>query len=98
MDDMKILFDTTAKEFDRKLIAKVGEVERTYARLMEKQKTMMIAFEIKYSNKIQQRLEYVEQLMENIAIEQARLAAGSGIIRVKSSLEDIMLPDRSQLN
>lgn len=98
MDDMKILFDTTAKEFDRKLIAKVGEVERTYARLMEKQKTMMIAFEIKYSNKIQQRLEYVEQLMENIAIEQARLAAGSGIIRVKSSLEEIMLPDRSQLN
>ena len=43
---------------------------------------MMIAFEMKYSNKIQQRLEYVEQFMENIALEQARLAAGSGVKRV----------------
>ena len=60
----------------------MGEVEQTYARIMEKQKTMMIAFEMKYSNKIQQRLEYVEQFMENIALEQARLAAGSGVKRV----------------
>ena len=35
MDDMKLLFDTTTKEFEKKLQAKIGEVEKTYDRIIE---------------------------------------------------------------
>ena len=87
MEDMKLLFDTTTKEFDKKLHAKIGEVEKTYDRIIAKQKSLFVGFEMKYSNKMNQRLQNVEQFMDDIAIEQARLAEGTGTKKLNARLE-----------
>ena len=87
MDDMKLLFDTTTKEFEKKLQAKIAEVEKTYDRIIEKQKSLFVGFEMKYSNKMNHRLKNVEQFMDSIAIEQARLAEETGTRKLNARFE-----------
>ena len=80
MTDMKLLFDTTVKEFEKKLEAEKQKISQTYDRILEKQKNMVLALEMKYTNMIKHRIERVENFTNDLALEQARLAACAGMI------------------
>ena len=79
MNDMKLLFDSTVKQFDKRLRAEKSQLTVTYDRIIEKQKNMTLAFEMKYSNMITQRIDRVETFSNDLALEQARLTACAGM-------------------
>lgn len=79
MEDMKLLFDSTVKQFDKRLIAEKNQLAATYDRIIQKQKNMVLAFEMKYSNMIKSRIDRVEAFTNDLAMEQARLTACAGM-------------------
>ena len=47
---------------------------------MEKQRSMMLNFEMKYNNLIKDRLDAMELAMEDVSMEQARLNSHASFI------------------
>ena len=78
MQDMKILFDSTVVEFNKRLEAEKKIISDTYDRILAKQKNMVLAFEMKYANMLKQRMDRVENFTNDLAMEQAKLAAMTG--------------------
>lgn len=77
-EDMKILFDSTVKQFENKINYERNEVAKSYEKIVQKQKSMILGFEMKYSNLIKGRLDRLESFMDDLALEQARINTRAG--------------------
>ena len=79
---MKILFDSTVKQFEAKVDHERNEVAKSYEKIVEKQRNMILSFEMKYSNMIKSRLDRLEAFTDDLALEQARLntKTGAGVV------------------
>jgi len=79
---MQILFDSTVKQFESKVDQERNEVAKSYEKIVEKQRNMILGFEMKYSNMIKGRLDRLEAFADDLALEQARLntKTGAGIV------------------
>ena len=78
-NDMKILYDSTVATFDKKVVDERNKVAKTYQRIVEQQRSMMIGFEMKYNNLIRGRLDKIEAFTEDLALEQAKLNTKSAV-------------------
>ena len=89
-NDMKLLFDTTVAEFDKKVVYERNQVAQCYERILEKQKNMVLGFEMKYSSLYQQRIERLEASLDELTLEQARLTSRVGFVNANyaATLED----------
>lgn len=85
--DMKILFDSTVKQFDQKVVYERKEVAKAYERIVEKQRAMILGFEMKYDNMIKGRMDRLEAVMDDLAFEQAKLNANGGITSTDKHLK-----------
>lgn len=52
-----------------------SQIVETYDRILEKQKNMVLAFEMKYTGIIKKRIDRVENFANDLAMEQAKLTA-----------------------
>ena len=86
MGDMVLLLETTLRGFEGKIEAERQKVASSYNRILEKQKNMILAFEMKYTNLIKQRMDRIEAFTNDIAMEQARLAACAGMLTIDSKV------------
>lgn len=79
---MKILFDSTVKQFETKVDHERNEVAKSYEKIVDKQRSMILGFEMKYSNMIKGRLDRLESFADDLALEQARLntKTGAGVV------------------
>lgn len=68
-DDMKILFDSTVKQFDQKVVHERKEVAKAYERIVEKQRSMILGFEMKYNTMIKGRMDKLEAVTDDLAFE-----------------------------
>ena len=69
MNDMKLLFDSAVKEFEKRMCAEKHDLTSSYGSILEKQKKMILAFEMKYSNMIKQRMDRLETFTNDLAME-----------------------------
>ena len=68
---MKHLFDTTVQQFDKKVAFERRQVAKSYESILEKQRSMILSFEIKYNNMIKNRIDTLENAL---AVTQSNLA------------------------
>ena len=79
MEDMHVLLNQTMKKFEKQIEAEKSHVSTTYDRIIEKQNNMVLAFEMKYTNMMKQRMDRIEAFTNDLAMEQARLTACAGM-------------------
>ena len=72
-NDMKILFDTTVNQFDEKIIYERRQIRTTYERLLQEQRKDMLNFEKRYNHLILSKVTKLEDFVNELAIEQAKL-------------------------
>ena len=87
MNDMKLLFDSAVKEFEKRMCAEKHDLTSSYGSILEKQKNMILAFEMKYSNMIKQRLDRLETFTNDLAMEQAHIAARTGMLSIGETMQ-----------
>ena len=56
-------------EFEKRREAEKSAISATYDKIMDKQKNMVLAFEMKYSNMMKQRMDRIEAFSNDIAME-----------------------------
>ena len=72
-NDMKILFDTTVKQFDDKIIHERNKIEASYKRINLEQRHEMDKFKNEYNSLILKKVTKIEDFVNELALEQARI-------------------------
>ena len=72
-NDMKILFDTTVKQFDEKVVYERTQVEERYAKILRDQRLVMQTFEKKYNILVMKKIDKLEKIVNDLALDQARM-------------------------
>ena len=65
-NDMKHLFDTTVEQFDKKVAFERQKVAKSYESILEKQRNMILSFEMKYNNMIRSRIDTHENALADL--------------------------------
>lgn len=87
-EDMKRLFDTTVEQFDRKVKLERVNVAKSYESILDKQRKMILAFEMKYNGMINKRLDTLENALAELQTDQVRLISQTGTISKKLAVPD----------
>lgn len=69
---MKILFDTTVKQFDDKIVYERTQIEDRYAKILRDQRLVMQTFEKKYTLQIMNKIEKLENIVNDVAYDQLK--------------------------
>ena len=96
--DMRILFDSTVKVFEEKVLRDRKEVANAYERIVEKQRSMILNFEMKYDNMIKGRMDRLEAVMDDIALEQAKLNARGGAAAIVTTDQTFIKAEDSRFD
>ena len=65
-NDMKQLFDTTVQQFDKKVAFERHQVAKSYESILEKQRSMILSFEMKYNNMIKYKIDTLENALADV--------------------------------
>ena len=96
---MKMLLDTSVSEIEKRAQLRQQQVTQTFERVVQKQQNTILAFEMKYSNLIKERMDRIEAFTDDLALEQARLASNSGANVVnQSELANHVIKEDSKLD
>ena len=68
-DDMKVLFDTTVKQFDDEVVYERSQVEERYAKILRDQRLLMQTFEKKYNLLIMKKIDKLENVVNDLAFD-----------------------------
>ena len=69
MEDMHVLLNSTMKKFEKQIEEQKSHISTTYDRIIEKQNNMVLAFEMKYTNMMKQRMDRIEAFTNDLAME-----------------------------
>lgn len=85
---MKHLFDATVAQFDKKVAFERQKVAKSYETILEKQRSMILSFEMKYNNMIRCRVDTLENALADVQTDLARLSTTTGVIKQKLIMSD----------
>ena len=72
-NDMKLLFDTTVKQFDTKLLHERKKIQQAYEKIVQDQKRAMEDFQRKYFDSVVTKIGKTDNFVNSLALEQAKL-------------------------
>ena len=68
-----MLLDATTKQFEDRLQKEMKKIQTQYGKLLQEQKQAVYDIESHYSNQIGARIKGMEDFMNEIALEQAKI-------------------------
>ena len=71
--DMKMLLDATTKQFEERLQREMTKIQTQYGKLLQEQKQAVYDIENHYSHQIGSKIQGMEDFMNEIALEQAKM-------------------------
>ena len=71
-NDMKILFDTTVKNFDEKVDFERTQVEERYAKILRDQRLVNQTYEQKYNLVVMKKLNNLESIINEFMLDKAK--------------------------
>ena len=72
-EDMKMLLDATTKQFEERLQREMKKIQNQYGKLLQEQKQTVYDIENHYSNQIGAKIQSMEEFMNELALEQAKM-------------------------